>query len=59
MSVDIARIEFTAGDDCPLVVETADNQFRFSNGREDEPSLWIDYDDVPQLVAFLLAMKDA
>jgi hypothetical protein len=56
MSRDIARIVFTAADECTMVVETTESQFRFSVSEEGDP-IWIDYDDVPQLVAFLLAMK--
>lgn len=57
MSRDVARIEFTAADECTMVVETTGSQFRFSTSSKDDP-IWIDYDDVPQLVAFLLAMKE-
>lgn len=57
MSRDMARIEFTSSDDCRLVVEVQDEQFRFDNGMDDH-LIWIDFDDVPQLVAFMLAMKD-
>jgi len=56
----LAKLVLQSGSEEVLVVEAEDEQFAFSSqGLDDsEVVLWIDMDDVDDLVAFLLAMKE-
>lgn len=48
-------IEFKNDDDDTLRIEREDDRFTFTS--HGTTSVWIDFDDIDELVSFLLAMK--